>query len=159
IDTATGLLFTGTLKAAPGSTVLSPLTTLIAEVAAQPGFNVATATQQVVTSLGLVLPPGVDPNTFDPIAAAASTTGTDQAVGAALFAAGVQVYNTIVQAASLLTGAGANADAATSAVMDAIVNQIAAPNSSVDLSNTTQLTTVINDAANTTVVDVSTTAT
>ena len=71
-DTATGLAFDGTLKAAPGSTVLSPLTTLIAALAASPSFggDVGAATAQVVTALGL--PTGVDPNTFDPIAAASS---------------------------------------------------------------------------------------
>ncbi len=159
-DTATGAPFNGVLKAAPGSTVLSPLTTLIAELAASPTFNgdVAAATSQVVAALGL--PTGVDPNTFDPIVAALSDNPTDQAAGAQLFAAGVQVYNTIVQAASLITGAAngsVDTQSAGSAVLAAIVDQVASATGTVSLSDTSTLSAVISSAATTTATNVSAT--
>ena len=153
VDTATGLAFNGILRAPAGSTVLSPITTLIAALASDT-VSVATATAQVVAALSL---PNVDYTTFDPIAA---SLGSDTN-GDAVFAAGVQVYNTIVQTASLLSGAGANAGAAADAVVQALAQQIqsaAQSASTVGLASAAVLTNVIQTAASTTATDVSTTA-
>ena len=101
IDIATGLAFKACC-AHRRVDDLTPLTTLIAALvdAGGPGATVATATAQLATALDL--PPGIDYTTFDPIAASLSGE-TD---GDAAYAAGVQVYNTIVQAGSLNAGAG-----------------------------------------------------
>ena len=145
-DIATGLEFTGVLRAPSGSTVLTPLTTLIANLV-DGGTSVATASQQIAAALGLT---GVtDLTTYDPVAASINgATQAERDAGQAAFAAGVQVYNTIVQASSLLGGAGATnaADAVVSVIADQL--QTAAVNTqTVDLTQSNTLVDVINDAS------------
>ncbi|PJG55654.1 hypothetical protein CVM73_08875, partial [Bradyrhizobium forestalis] len=148
VDTATGLPFDGVLRAAPGSTVLSPLTTLIAAIADQNNGDYAAAKAQVAAAFNV--PVGVDLNNFDPIAAAVSDDPAAQAAGAQLFAAGVQLYNVIVQGASLISGAAGSSDtqAAANAMLDAIVTQVST--GTLDLSDPNTLQSVITAAAGTT---------
>lgn len=151
VDTATGLQFNGILRAAPGSTVLSPLTTLIAAIADQNGGDFTAAKSLVAAAFDV--PAGVDLNTFDPLAAAVSENPADQAAGTQLFAAGVQLYNAIVQGASLIAAAGnVDTQVAASAMLGAIVEQVSA--GTLNLSDTSSLTTVISAAADTAQADV-----
>ena len=62
-DVSTGLAFTGTLKAPEGSTVVTPLTTLITSLAVG-GVSAADATLQVAAAFHLE---GVELTTFDPV--------------------------------------------------------------------------------------------
>jgi hypothetical protein len=68
-DAITGQSFTGTMKATPGSTVITPLTSLI-NALVNTGLTAAQAETQIETALGL--PSGVDLSTFDPVEAAQS---------------------------------------------------------------------------------------
>lgn len=90
-DIATGLDFTGVLKAPSGSTVVTPLTTLMAERMAE-GEDAEAAQAAVLGALGL----GdleVDLTTLDPVAAA----GEGDADALALHKAGVAVAALVVQ--------------------------------------------------------------
>lgn len=103
-DISTGLAFTGTLKAPAGSSIVSPITTLIQELTDDGVTSVEAATAKVSTILGIST--DVDVLNVDPIASENSQ----------LFAAGVKVVNLI----SLGTAAGASEDA----VVDALVAEI-----------------------------------
>ncbi|HYC47443.1 MAG TPA: type I secretion C-terminal target domain-containing protein [Burkholderiales bacterium] len=137
-DISTGLAFTGTLRAPEGSTVITPLTTLVAAlIEGTPGTSVADAQAQVITAFGL---PDIDLTTFDPVQAALS--GDPDAVE--IYSAGVQVQNTISLAASLIDGAGSTGyDAAAAAVIGALANTISTSGGPVDLGNATTATDLI----------------
>jgi len=99
-DAITGQPFTGTLRAVPGSTVVTPLTTLISTLVDTGALPEASETQ-VKTALGL--PSSVNLATFDPIAAAQA--GSSE--GKAVLAAQVAVQTLISQISnSLQTVAG-----------------------------------------------------
>ncbi|WLB18870.1 putative Ig domain-containing protein [Bradyrhizobium japonicum] len=97
IDTSTGLPFKGLLAAPAGSTVITPLTTLVSGLQSQ-GDPVAE--QKVLATFGLSS--GLDLTTFDPIAAvqAGDIAGTEVAVAVA------KAYNTVSLIASAMVGAG-----------------------------------------------------
>ncbi|MBI2739544.1 MAG: DUF4114 domain-containing protein [Rhodospirillales bacterium] len=99
-DTATNLAFTGTMLAPAGSTVVTPLTTLIQKVAASTTGDPVAAQQLVASALGLS--PSLDLNDLDTIAA----TRTGMTGGADAFASASSILNTV----SLLKAAGAAAD-------------------------------------------------
>ena len=120
-DISTDKPFEGIMRAPEGSTVVTPLTTLVVAIAEATGIDIATATSNLLIGLGLSAT--IDLSTFDPIAATMSSDTALQQQGAAAIAAAVQVQNTIVQAASLLEGAGASsfAEAAASVVAELAV--------------------------------------
>ncbi|WP_342451450.1 VCBS domain-containing protein [Roseomonas nitratireducens] len=135
IDTSTGRSFAGTLTAPAGSSVITPLTTLIAAIAG-PGASatdIANAQDAVRDSLGLA--PGVDLTSFDPVAAAVA--GDPDAI--AVLAAGVQVQATITQIAAA-TGAGAED------VVASLAGALAAPGT-VDLTSAATLGALVTDVA------------
>lgn len=90
-DIATGLDFTGVLKAPAGSTAVTPLTTLMAERMGQ-GEDAATAQAAVLNALGLG-GLAVDLTRLDPVAAA----GAGDADALALHKAGVAVAALVAQ--------------------------------------------------------------
>jgi len=94
-DTSTGLAFKGQLSAPAGSTVITPLTTLLNDLSSDPS-----AEQKVLSDLGLSS--SLDLTTLDPIAAAQAGDAT----GAAAEAAGAKVYDTVSLIASTLASAG-----------------------------------------------------
>ncbi|MEZ5843276.1 MAG: hypothetical protein R3D27_06020 [Hyphomicrobiaceae bacterium] len=149
-DISTNTPFTGRMKAPEGSTVLTPLTTLVAEIAG-PGAtaqDIAAANDIVLAGLGL--PSGVDLSTLDPVTAALSSDPTIANVGSAAMAAAVQVQNTVAQSSALLTGAGASSsDAASDAVVASLATQLsaAAGNSqTLNLADSGVITTTLTDA-------------
>ncbi|GEP53785.1 DUF4114 domain-containing protein [Reyranella soli] len=97
VDTATNLAFTGTMQAPAGSTVVTPLTTLIQKVAASTTGDPVAAQQLVASALGLNS--SLDLNDLDTVAA--TRTGVSGATNA--FAAASSILNTV----SLLHAAGA----------------------------------------------------
>ena len=109
VDVATGQAFIGVLRAPAGSTVVTPLTTLVAA-----GLTPA----QVSAAFGL--DPAIDLLHFDPIPAVLAGS----AAAAQVLAAGTQVQNTLAQASALLSGAGVADPGA--AVLAALVDAIGA---------------------------------
>jgi Ca2+-binding RTX toxin-like protein len=143
-DISTGLPFDATLTAPEGFTVITPLTTLITAIMEDGAVDAATAESQLEMALGLA---NVDLTTFDPIAAALDDDMANDADALAVFAAGVQVYNAVALASSLLAGTGeVSGDDATAAVIATIVQAIG-ENGTIDLSSAEEMETLISDAA------------
>ena len=101
IDAATGLAFNGQLEAPAGSTVVTPLTTLINKLV-EGGEDQVVAQAKVKSAFGITA--GEDLTTFDPIDAALSG-GASAASGIEIAALGVALQNLAVQAGSALRGA------------------------------------------------------
>jgi Ca2+-binding RTX toxin-like protein len=140
-DIATGLPFGGTLRAPAGSTVVTPLTTLLVALdeAGSPDPQA-----DLIAALGLT--PGTDLTTFDPIAETlAETPGADVA-----FAAAAQLLNTVAMASATITGAsGGSVDqqAANEAVFAALADAIVAnAGNPIDLTNGSVISDIVNDA-------------
>jgi VCBS repeat-containing protein len=177
-DVSTGLAFNGVLRAPAGSTVITPLTTLIAALVPNNAnqSQIDAASDQVAAALGLDT--NINLQTFDPVPGVIA--GNNPAATAVLSAA-IQVESTVVQLSAAV--GGANPSPATSAgVFAAIANAITAaqadPNDSLtfDLTTSSTVTSIATDphvnvsatevtavtqivsAANT-VIDTSTTAT
>jgi len=148
VDISTGLAFAGVLRAPEGSTVVTPLTTLVAALVDE-GQSLADASANVASALGLdeLLVDGqpIDLLSFDPIAEALAG-GTDGDAAAEVLAAGIQVRNTIVQITALLSGAGAT-DAA--AVVGAALATLVSSGAPVNLEDPAVLESLINAAAET----------
>jgi hypothetical protein len=118
MDATTGLPFTGVLEAPAGSTVISPLTTIVAELIAA---GVTNSVQKADAALGL--PASFDLSHTDPAALAASGDATGQA--AFLEQAGVADAAALLAAG--LTAPGAlDAVTAYTRVMAALASSIAA---------------------------------
>ncbi len=151
VDAATGLAFEGDMRAPAGSTVITPLTTLLDALidAGETPLNAEILLQQA-----LGLPVSVDITQTDPIAALLSG---DPA--AALFAGGAQILNSVILGGSLISGAGGGDIASTTnAVFAEIASQIIYFESiagTADLSDPGLLTQIITDAGNATGVNVS----
>jgi VCBS repeat-containing protein len=132
-DIATGKAFYGVLQAPAGSTVVTPLTTLIASGVSEDALK---------TAFGLDA--SISLTTVDPVEGA-----SDSAI-AKVAAVGVQVQNTIVQAASVLEGASSgdlDNGATGSAIFDSIASAINSQGAGFDLSDSTDLQSVITSAA------------
>ena len=140
VDTATGLPLQTPLTALAGSTTITALTSLVENLVSQ-GLTVEQANTAVTTALSL--PAGVDLSNIDPIVATTNNTPG----GAATFAALVQVQNAITQIAGLLDGASS---ASTGDIVKNVVSALASQiqgGTTIDLTNATQLQTVIQEAA------------
>lgn len=99
VDTLTNVPLDGTIFKAPaGATVITPLTTLVAEIAESEGISVDEASSRVVDSFGLTLPSGTDLTDFDPLA-------DIDGAGAEVEDASEIVLNTILSMQSILEGA------------------------------------------------------
>ena len=141
-DAITGQTFTGTLKATPGSTVITPLTSLI-NALVNTGLTAAQAETQIETALGL--PSGIDLSTFDPVEAAQ----TGSADGQKILAAQVAVQTLITQLSQSIqtVSPGLGTNTIGDAVGKALTNAI--QSGSLDLSNTTQVESLLNSTVNT----------
>jgi len=158
-DITTGLDFNGVLSAPAGSTVVTPLTTLINEIAGSGADAATIAAAETAVGNAFGLDPAIDLTTFDPLTTAITATGADAEAAAEVFAAGSQVLSTVVLASSVVEGASsdANLDAGGDA-FGALATVISgAGGGAVDLTDTATVTTVVNDTAssadNTAVVD------
>lgn len=120
VNIDTGIPNTLVLKAPAGSTVVTPLTTLVqAFISANAGTTVVDATATVVTSLGL--PVGTNLITYDPLATLAATPA--DATALAVQSAAVQVATMAMLAATAPAGA-TTAAAAADAVITNLVTQM-----------------------------------
>jgi putative Ig domain-containing protein/glycoside hydrolase-like protein/cadherin domain-containing protein/HYR domain-containing protein len=112
-DASTRLQFKGELLAPAGSVALTPLTTLLTNLASDPS-----AQQKVLSALGLSS--DVSLTTFDPIAAAKAGS----ADGAATEVAGAKVYDTVALIASTLAAAGGTYAAGSQAAFSEMASAI-----------------------------------
>jgi hypothetical protein len=117
-DVSTGLTFNGVLRAPEGSTVITPLTTLVAELAAaMPNGSVEAAEDAVAAAFGF--DPNIDLQTYDPVPGAVA--GNDPTATAILSAA-IQVQSVVAQISAVADPAadvfGAIADAIVGGAID-----------------------------------------
>ena len=103
IDAATGLTFRGQLEAPAGSSVVTPLTTIISKLV-ESGSAADAASAQVMVKTALGIASTEDLLTFDPIEAALSG-GSSASDGLEIAKAGVVLQNLAIQAGSAVRGA------------------------------------------------------
>jgi VCBS repeat-containing protein len=135
-DTSTGLPFKGQLSAPAGSIDITPLTTLLTDLASDPS-----AQQKLLAALGLSS--SLNLTTFDPIAAAQGG-GAD---GAATEVAGARVYDTVEMIASALAGAGGAFTPSLQAAFSALASALGG--AGINLGDKTALSTLITQVAHT----------
>jgi Ca2+-binding RTX toxin-like protein len=137
MDTYTFLPMTTILTATPGSSMITPVTTLASELVHK-GINPQEAQAQVKAALGL--PNEIDLNTFDAIAAIKAGDPN----GAKVMAAHIQVQNAIVETTKMIKGASPNLSEGeiSASVIKAISNQVQ-PNTTLDLSDSSKLQQII----------------
>jgi Ca2+-binding RTX toxin-like protein len=139
---SSGLPVETSMSAIPGSEMVTPLTTLVAELTMQ-GIEPEAAETQVKLALGL--PEDIDLGTFNYLDAAANGDPN----GLKVYSAVVQVQNTIVTATKLLEGAAADASAQiANGTVKAIVSQIQS-NQPLDLSQSETLQTILDSTIST----------
>ncbi|MFZ4524873.1 MAG: beta strand repeat-containing protein [Chlorobium sp.] len=143
-DISTGKSFTGSYSAPSGSTVVTPLTTLI--VAA--GGDEA----KVKTALGL--DPALNLSTYDPVVESSKVgaSSADVAIALKVQSATIQIANIIDIAASVTEGAGGSTANTASSVATALMTA-AALTGPIDLADTTLISDTITTAAKTVVTD------
>ncbi|MFM7213432.1 MAG: Calx-beta domain-containing protein, partial [Verrucomicrobiota bacterium] len=138
MDLGTGVKLRGQLMAPPGSSVVTPLTTLVDSVARASGQDsIALAEATVQRSLGL---PEVSLTQFDPISSALQGNRH----GVTLQAAAARVADTVSQIATLLTGLdpSVNTQVASTIVADQIAKTIMG-GGSLELENTATIHAVL----------------
>lgn len=103
VDLFTGKPFMGVLTAPAGSTVVTPLTTLV-QAFVEAGGSWVNATSAIETGLGLDLPAGVSLLNYDPLHYLTSTSASTQekATAMAVMKASLQVSNIIAQLGNAL---------------------------------------------------------
>ena len=142
VDISTGLQVTGVLRAPEGSTVITPLTTLIAALVdstandAQP-LTAEQAMSAVAAAFNLDLSGGIDRRSFDPVPDAVNSDATATAV----LAAAIQVQSTVAQVSAV----GVEPDAVIAAIADAVAAAQADPGNPqpFDLSSQATLESVV----------------
>jgi VCBS repeat-containing protein len=130
------LPFKGQLSAPAGSTDITPLTTLLTNLASDPS-----AETKVLSNLGLSST--LDLTTFDPIAAAQGGS----ADGAATEIAGEKVYDTVEMIASALAGAGGSFTPSLLAAFSSLASAL--DGTGINLSDKAALSTLITRVAQT----------
>ncbi|AFY85156.1 DUF4347 domain-containing protein [Oscillatoria acuminata] len=139
IDVSTYLPLVTPLTSTFDATVVTPLTTLIAQLVEQ-GMDSAEAQAKVKAALGL--PAGVDLQNYDPLEAMAN----GDANGLTVFASMIQVQNTIVQTAKLIEGVSATPLTQLGyAAIKAIANRLSS-GTPVDLTEQSEIEAIINSA-------------
>lgn len=154
IDISTGASFTKQFSAPEGSSVVTPLTTLVATIAGAnaSAAQIAQAEQMVKAALGISS--NVDLKTFDPISAATATgaTAADQQAAIEVQKVAVQVANVLNVVSTAASAAGAYTSAAQAATVAATslatqLTQAANSGGTLNLSNSSVVASVITDVA------------
>ncbi|WP_336951649.1 Ig-like domain-containing protein [Sphingobium aromaticivastans] len=145
-DISTGIAFTGKLSAPDGSSVVTPLTTIVAALAGT-GANatqIASAEAQVKAALGLDA--SLNLASYDPIAVVAGSTDAAALANAvAVQKAAIQVANILSVMASATEAAGSGAAAGLNAAVTAIAGQVAG--GSVDLTSSAAIDQIVQAVA------------
>jgi RTX calcium-binding nonapeptide repeat (4 copies) len=138
-DTATGLPLETPVSAPPDSTVVTLLTTLVADLM---GRGISQNEAESKVKVALAIPASVDLTDLDPIVA----TKNSQPGGVETLAAMVKVQNLITQTATFIDGIStAGYPAINKAVVSAIASQIQS-GTKLDLTNPAQLSAIIQQA-------------
>jgi VCBS repeat-containing protein len=148
-DISTGLPFLGQLSAPNGSTVITPLTTLLSDLQSL-GLTLEQAEQTVAAALGLSS--SIDLTTLDPIVA----TRSGDAAAAAVFVAGLKVMNTVTMIGAALASVGGDADTAQQDAFLALAAMLdnLGPGQTVNLSDPATIAALFADVAQSEGVDV-----
>ncbi len=156
-DVSTGLAFAGLLRAPAGSTVISPLTTLVQAVMSADTSSLSTAAKlaaaQATVVSALSLPTGVDLTSYDPVEVAlgSSSTAAQKAIAVAIQSQSIVVANLLVAGSAALQGASTTAGSVTAAeagaaIIGALVTQIST-GTAVNLNSSSTLSTLLTKAA------------
>ena len=142
-DVSTGLAFQGTLTAPSGSTVVTPLTTLMQSMI-EDGLAADTTAAEQAVKTAFSLSGDIDLTSFDPV------NGVLNGVAGAsdVMSAAIKVQNTIVQTAGVLEGAGASTAVTgtiTSAVYSNLASDIVGAGGTFDIDSTANIQTLIED--------------
>ena len=138
------LVITGVMRAPAGSTVITPLTTLLAAMV-DDGTDLATAKTLLADALDL--DPGIDITTLDPVEGTLSGDPVAAAAAAQVMAQGIAVQNTIVQIASALgADSGTGSAQAFDAVAEHLASHIATNGANTDLTDAGQIGAVVSAA-------------
>jgi hypothetical protein len=157
-DISTGLAFTGLLRAPAGSTMITPLTTLVQGLldadtsTGSAAAKLAAAQAKVLSALSL--PAGIDLTSYDALGiAVGSTTATaaEKAIAVAVQAQAIAVANLLVAGTAALQGAATTAGGVTSAnagsaVLGALVTQFGS-GAAVNLNSATTVGSLLTTAA------------
>jgi len=127
-DSSTGIPWTTRLAAVPGHFAVTPLTTLVESLVRLQGLTLEAAETRVTEAFGLS---GVGLATFDPLQGVAE----GNANAALAYLAHVEMYNTVIQLASLFVGASPYLpmDTVAEAIYADLSQRIAAPDSALNL--------------------------
>ncbi|MFC6791438.1 Hint domain-containing protein [Methylobacterium komagatae] len=147
-DTSTGVALTHTLTAPSGSSVITPLTTLVQGVQQRLNVSTSEAESAVLKSLGVTLAAGQSLLTTDPVAGALAGDSGAQA----LYVAGVKILDTIALVGSALSAQSGDPAASDAAVVSAMAAQIASSagssgGASLDIAGTQALSRLVTKAA------------
>lgn len=146
-DISTGLAFTGQLSAPDGSSVVTPLTTLVAALAGAgaSAAQIADAEAQVKAALGIDA--ALDLKSYDPIAIVAQSSDAAALANAvAVQKAAIQVANILSVMASASEAAGSGSKAGIDAAANAIAGQINA-GGALDLTSSATVTQIVQAVA------------
>ncbi len=146
-DIATNLPFTGSMTAPAGSTMVTPLTTLMQSMV-ESGATVEQAQTNVLSALGL--PATINLQTLDPISQALGTGSTaDKAAATQVQAATAKVANILALGAAAIQGASSTTSAtdAIAQMVTALANNFATATTVVDLTQGATLRSVMTEAA------------
>lgn len=144
-DISTNQALVGTLKAPAGSTVVTPLTTMMQSMMAS-GLSEASAQSQIATMLGISSLP--DLNDFDPVAQSSSGNSSAVTQAAQVMKAAIQVQNMVTTMSALMVGAGGvTSAAATAAIFQALASQATSASGAVDFSNSSNVSSLIDSVA------------
>ena len=146
-DISTNLAFSGAINAPAGSSMVTPLTTVM-QAMVDSGSTVAQAQTNALTALGLPLTTNLQ--TLDAIATAlGSNTTAEQAAAAQVHAVMAKVAIVLTQGVAVLQGADSttSATAAMTAMVTALATNFSAASTTVDLTDTSVIESVIISAA------------
>ncbi len=144
-DISTNRPLVGTLKAPAGSTVVTPLTTMVQSMVAS-GLSEASAQSQVALMLGISNLP--DLTDFDPVAQSSSASSSTVTQAAEVMKAAVMVQNMVTQMSAMMVGAGGvTTAAATSAIFSALATQATSASGAVNFATSANVSTLIDSVA------------
>jgi hypothetical protein len=148
-DIATGATVNGSYHAVAGSTVINPLTTLVAGIAADGKVDAAAAEAMVKARLGI--DESVDLGSYDPISVLNSTDSkaADQAVALQVQAVLAQVNTVMGQAGAVLAGTGiaGGADGGASSAAAALAHMIENAGAGLDLASAATTAQLLKESA------------
>jgi Ca2+-binding RTX toxin-like protein len=137
VDISTGLAFNGIMKAPAGSTVVTPLTTLVTALIDSTG-SVENAQAAVLTAFNITLPPGSDLGSYDPVPAAIS----GDAGATAVLSAAIQVQSTVSQVSAV----GGSTETVFTAIASAITAAGSTSTPAINLADSGTVSTIASDA-------------